>query len=161
MDTTSILNFIDAFTLKLIRALIRSPQRQETLHQFIKFGLIGVINTFIDFGIYFMLTRHTHFFGAHLLVANFISFTTGTTFSFFANRTWTFLREDKATINEAVRFYATTISGLLLSQGILFAFLNWFHVYDLIAKAFTTIFTIFWNFLLKKFFVFVPPKAEV
>jgi putative flippase GtrA len=162
---TTFLNYIDTLSIKVISFIVSSEQKRETLHQFVKFALIGVINTAVDFSIYFLLTRYTGFFNVktHQYTpygANIISFLIATTFSFYANRSWTFKREDKASLGEAARFYSTTVSGLALNSGLLYILVSLFHFNDLISKVFTTLVTIFWNFLFKKFFVFVPPKVE-
>jgi putative flippase GtrA len=154
-----ILKYIDELTVKLIALVVTSERTRESLHQFVKFALIGVVNTAVDFGIYYMLTRYTTFFDVATpmrYLANIISFLVATTFSFFANRLWTFGRKDKATVGEAARFYATTLSGLGLSTLLLFVLVSLIGIHDLVAKIFTTIVTIFWNFLLKKFYVFTP-----
>lgn len=153
---------IDGFIDRTIVALVPSQAWQQSLQQFVKFLIIGVANTTIDFGIYYYLTRHIVFFDVATpkkYLANVISFLVATTFSFFANRNWTFKREDRASLGEAARFYSTTVSGLGLNELLLFILIRSFHVYDLIAKVFATFVTIFWNFLFKKFFVFTPPKT--
>ncbi|MBX4198389.1 GtrA family protein [Candidatus Parcubacteria bacterium] len=159
----SLIRHIDAATLRLISFVTTSERTKESLHQFIKFAIIGVFNTFVDFAIYYTLTRHTAFFDVATsmkYVANAISFIIATTFSFFANRWWTFERKDKATIGEAARFYSTTLSGLVLNIILLAVLIRVFSIHDLIAKVFATIVTVFWNFLFKKFWVFNPNQVQ-
>ncbi len=158
-----IFRHIDTISFKMISWGVKSPARRESLHQFVKFALIGVVNTAVDFGIYTLLTRYTVAFDYHTArkyIANLISFLIATTFSFYANRSWTFRRTDKATLGEATRFYSTTVSGLFLNEILLLIMVRGFGIYDLIAKVFATFVTIFWNFLFKKFWVFTPTKAE-
>ena len=81
------------------------------------------MNTVIDFGIYYLLTRHTQLFDYRTpwkYAANSISFLTATTFSFWMNRTWTFRRGGRPTLAESLRFYATTLGGLLVNNSVLF-----------------------------------------
>ncbi len=153
------LKTIDAHILRIMRRFVTSPVKEETLHQFIKFSLIGTVNTLIDFLIWYGLTRGTAFFGEHILWASIISFCAGTTFGFFAHRTWTFLCTGKATIGEASKFFATTLSGLFLSQGLLYLLLTW-ETYDLVAKISAMVSVIVWNFSLKKSFVFAPKTIK-
>ncbi len=124
--------------------------------QGLKFCLVGAANTIIDFIIYYLLTRYTDFFGAHFLIANTISFCAGTTFGFFAHRTWTFSQKHKPTMVEATKFYATTICALGLSQVLLFYLVQWMGLHDLAAKVFITLFVGTCVFMVKKFFVFKP-----
>jgi putative flippase GtrA len=159
---TTLIKKFDEVVLGFIAVVVKTPQKQEALHQFVKFALIGVVNTAIDFGIYYMLTRHTALFDVstwHKYIANIISFCIATTFSFFANRVWTFGRKDKATVGEAARFYSTTLSGLVLNSLLLLLLVRVLGIYDLIAKVFSTFVTIFWNFFLKRFWVFTPEEV--
>jgi putative flippase GtrA len=149
----------DFHTEAFLSLFWKNKKTRDSVHQFIKFALIGFVNTFVDFGIYYLLTRHTSFFyytKPTKYLANCISFLTATTMSFFANRAWTFGRRDRATLNEASRFYATTLSGLLINNGILFLLNHYFFVNDLVSKVFSTIFSTVWNFTFKKLWVFVP-----
>jgi putative flippase GtrA len=150
---------IDDFLYSLISRFLHTDKSRQTGHEFVKFAILGVFNTMIDFGIYTLLTRHTAFFDYHKptkYLANAISFLIATTFSFYANRTWTFGRTDKPSMGEAARFYTTTLSGLLINSGVLFIGNQIFSINDLLAKVFSTIFSTIWNFTFKKFWVFVP-----
>ena len=135
----------------------RDEKKRTFAHQFMSFAIIGVGNTIIDFGIYTLLTRYTSVFSYHTsgkYFANVISFTIATTFSFYCNHTWTFRRTRRPPLAEIVMFYSTTMSGLVVNTGILFVLSSYFAVNDLIAKAFGTLFSMTWNFFLKKFWVF-------
>ena len=158
-----ILERLNRLISAMVGAVIRSPERRETAEQFMRFAIIGVANTCIDFGIYYLLTRHTSFFSAERptrYLANVISFCTATTWSFFANRTWTFGRTDRPTFGEAARFYATTISGLAINSGVLYVCSQVFAVNDLVSKVFSTVFSTVWNFAFKKLWVFVPETEK-
>ena len=157
--TAAFFNALDRGIEWFVALFIKNTARRQTVHEFIKFALIGIVNTFVDFGIYAYLTRHTSFFDYHKptkYLANSISFMVATTFSFFANRTWTFGRRDRATVGEAARFYTTTLTGLLINNGILFILNHFFKVNDLVSKVFSTVFSTTWNFIFKKFWVFIP-----
>ena len=126
--------------------------------QFIKFCAIGVINTTIDFGIYFFLTRFTGLTGTHIYVANAISFCAAATFSLFANKRFTFDRADKVTLNETIKFFATAISGFALGTLTLFMLVEHLGFHDLVAKVGATGVTVIWNFLISKFWVFTDEE---
>lgn len=155
----TLLKHFDAFTVKIISLVVKNPQKQRGLHQFVKFAILGVLNTIIDFSVYYILTRHTAYFHvdtAMKYVANILSFLVATTFSFFTNRTWTFEQTHKPTLGEAARFYSTTSTGIVLNSLLLLLLIKVFGIYDLVAKIFSTFVTIFWNFILKRFWVFAP-----
>ncbi|MCX6797949.1 MAG: GtrA family protein [Candidatus Falkowbacteria bacterium] len=125
--------------------------------QFVKFALIGVLNTLIDFCLYFLLTRYIPFFSyrsPNLYLANGLSFLSATTFSFFANRFWTFAITKKPSVTEAGRFYIITLSGLFINSLFLYIGIKILNINDLLAKAIATIFYVLWNFGFLRTWVF-------
>lgn len=152
-------NIIDNYFYRLSARFFKSSEKIEAGRQFLTFAVIGIGNTIIDFGIYYVLTRHTEFFNYHTdwrYAANSISFLIATTFSFWANRSWTFRRKGWPTPMEALRFYTTTLGGLLVNNFVLFIFSSFIGINDLISKIFSTIFSTVWNFTFKKLWVFTP-----
>ncbi len=150
-------NRLDGLFYRIATLLFKTPEKREGIRQFLTFAVIGGMNTVIDFGIYYLLTRHTQLFDYHTpwkYVANSISFLTATTFSFWMNRSWTFRRSGWPTVTEGLRFYTTTIGGLLVNNSILFFFNEFVGINDLISKVFSTLFSMIWNFFFKKFWVF-------
>lgn len=153
------LRAFDASLYKIAALFFRRTKNIETGRQFLTFAVIGVGNTIIDFGIYYLLTRYTIFFNYHTpgrYVANSISFLIATTFSFWMNRSWTFRRKDRPTLSESLRFYATTVGGLFVNNFFLFFLGDFIGINDLVAKAFSTVFSTIWNFVFKKLWVFTP-----
>ena len=66
--------------------LIRDRVSRLLGREVLRFALVGVANTGIDLGLYFLL----HIGGTPLLLANLISTSAGLSFSFVANRLFTF-----------------------------------------------------------------------
>ena len=84
--------------------------------QFIKFSFVGMLNTLIDFGIYYLLTRYA---GLYYIYANIISVFIAITNSYLLNRSWTFQSKSKIVGIEAVKFWIVSIVGLILNTLIL------------------------------------------
>jgi putative flippase GtrA len=61
--------------------------RRFRIVQFSFFAVVGAINTGVDAGLYWVLTRHA---GVEILLASTLSFVAGTVNSFLMNRTLTF-----------------------------------------------------------------------
>ena len=57
--------------------------------QFIKFSIVGLSNTFIDWGVFYYLISFS-FFGTHETLSKVLSFVVAGTNSFFWNSIWTF-----------------------------------------------------------------------
>lgn len=141
-----------------------------------KFGVVGVINTLIDFAIFNLLT--SKLFRIHKIPANICSTTIAMVFSFFANRQAVFTSGTGDPALQAILFFVTTGFGLyVLQNGILYLLLirwqwprrftgvslrviGWYsaNATDFMlkngAKALGTIVSLIWNFVLYKYVVF-------
>lgn len=122
----------------------------------LRFGLVGTVNTAIDFGVLFGLT----FMGVDKIVANYLSTSIAFVFSFFANRSYTF-RSKQALRKQIVPFLLITLAGLwILQPVILYATTPLFDgvfgesIGLLVAKILATVVTLIWNYALYAKFVF-------
>lgn len=125
--------------------------QSEIIRQFVKFCLVGVLNTLIDFGVYLFFSR---LIGLYFLLANFISVIVAMTFSFFLNKYWTFANREKKIKSQYLKFALVNLVYFLLYNLIFFSLVNYLHVYDLLAKVGAIIIGLFWNFLANKFWTF-------
>ncbi|MEL7609830.1 MAG: GtrA family protein [Bacillota bacterium] len=87
---------------------------KHTIFQFIKFNLVGLLNTAVDFAIYTLLTE---VFGVVYFVAKTLSYTAGVLNSFFFNSRWTFRGEGKGTGKQFMLFVAVNLVSLGVSLG--------------------------------------------
>jgi glycosyltransferase involved in cell wall biosynthesis len=129
--------------------------------QLVRFAAVGVANTLIDLGLYYVLTRTVPFFSVHMFVAKALSFLTGTVFSFFVNRIWTFKKQTPLKTAELIRFYLSVGVALLINLLSLSFFTKVLHLYDLIGVIGATVVTFVWNFIASKLWVYaesVPIK---
>ncbi len=76
----------------------------------LKFGLVGILNTLIDFLVFNLLLL----LGGSPVLAKGISYTAGTVNSFFCNKKWTFQSTQK---KRFVPFLLWNLAVLLLSIG--------------------------------------------
>lgn len=127
--------------------------------QFMRFAVIGVLNTAIDWSLYFSLTRFSDFWLEHKLLANAIAFTCAATFSYIFNRRWTFRSVDNRVFRQAMIFLMVSVMGLLINEGILHLSLSVFFVGDIIGKFVATIFSTLWNFIANKTITFRDHKT--
>jgi len=122
--------------------------------RFLRFAMVGVVNTSIDFGIYAALNLLLHF---HPLLANTISYSCGVVTSFIGNRDFTFPRPvspmDASWIRFAA-FYGANTAGLLLASVSILIFDIWFG--PIIAKAFSMPLTMTFNFLMARRILSAP-----
>jgi len=122
------------------------------ISQIIKFSLVGIINTLLDAGIYFILTDWLGF-GALPILAKGIAYSIGMGNSFILNRFWTF---DSAVINGSAVgiFVLSQIAALGINAGTMALGLDLLQLPELVALVFATVVTFSWNFVINKWVVF-------
>jgi putative flippase GtrA len=117
------------------------------LKQLIRFCLVGLANTAIDFTIYISLTRVWDFGARWYLVANLIAFVLANIFSFIINKSWTFENlEYRNYYLQYLRFFIVSIGSLIIVEAILFFFVDILQVYDLWGKVVGIVLSLIWSF---------------
>lgn len=125
--------------------------------QFLKFSLVGGINTLIDFGIYTGLTRVFYFWHSHFLWANILAYCLATVNSFVLNKFWTFNNKDPQYLRQYGKLFLTSLGALVINELILYFFVQ-LGMQDLLAKIMGTLICLLWNFMLNKFWTFKVAK---
>lgn len=127
-----------------------------SIRRFVKFGIVGVSGTLIDFSITWLCRD---IFGFPDLIANAIGFVVAATTNYILNRIWTWHSTEKNVGIEYLKFFAVSVIGLLLNTLILFL-LKGFDLFDSpdlnfwSAKVGATLIVMLWNFFANNFFTF-------
>lgn len=125
----------------------------------LRFGLVGVVNTGIDLGLYVLL----HSVGTPLLLANLVSTTAGLTFSFVANRLFTFsARPSGSAGRQLLLFVVCTGIGLWVIQPLVLIGMDrllagvgaWGDLRTLLGKLVAIAFGMVWNWTVYNRIVF-------
>ena len=146
------------------------------LKKFVKFGLIGVLNTLVDFGVFYVMDRWVIREGPTLAllgmtvaagpyISNAVAYVVANVHSFVWNKLWTFEKRDRVTKGEALRYLATSAGYVLISTASLAVCIRILSLpllaplvpqgwTNLLAKLPTACVTIFYNYLMNKFWVF-------
>lgn len=126
----------------------------------LRFILVGIANTAIDFIVLLSLTAG----GLPLVLSNILSTSVALTFSFFANRTFTFGSTGKKR-SQAVRFLLVTLVGLWVLQPIVLVLavpalegMLSREASIVVAKLIATVVSMVWNYLLYDSLVFRKPQ---
>lgn len=91
---------------------------KEKMGTLLRFCTVGVGNTLIDFIVFFVLTGlHVHY-----LWAQGCSYLAGMINSYIWNRNWTFKAEEKANIQELLRFLTINLAAYVATLLFLYLF---------------------------------------
>ena len=140
--------------------------------QITRFGVVGIINTGIDFAIFNVLIYTTGTYsGSWLLVFNTVSFGIAVINSYFLNKYWAFGTGGSVQTTEVFRFLTISLIGLALNTLIVYILGTFFilsfrlsasapftelaaGLWDNLAKLAATAVSLVWNFIGYKLFVF-------
>ncbi len=132
----------------------------RTLFQFIKFGLVGFSNTLISYLTYVCLT----YIGLPYIIANIIAFVVSVLNSFFWSSSFVFKKSNDEYRNPFFTLIKTFLSyagtGLILSNILLFVFVEKLNISKYVAPLFSLIITIPINFLINKYWAYKTYKQE-
>lgn len=132
--------------------------------QVARFSAVGILNTAIDFGILNILSLTTGI--THGLIiggVNTPGFVVAVINSYFLNKLWVFKGGDRDhLLYDFPKFLAVTLVGLAINSGIVIVGTTYISplmgaspsVWLNIVKFFATFFSLLWNFLGFKYFVF-------
>lgn len=134
------------------------------LSQFIKFAIVGVINTFVDFLVLNFLMWLTKIYsGWSIILLNSISFTCAVINSYFLNKHWTFAEaKDNKKSLQFIRFFLVSVGGILINNGIVYFGTTFVkpifnfspHLWANGVKVTAVLASLIWNFVGYKIWVF-------
>lgn len=126
----------------------------------VRFAVVGVVNTIIDFGIFLSLSTG----GVQPVLANYASTTVALGFSFFANKKYTFKTTSQNIRKEVALFLIFTLIGLWVLQPIVIlmthkvSYVSPFFVPEWAvlvgSKVLATFVTLVWNYVTYSRYVF-------
>lgn len=159
---------------------------KELIIRFFKFGVVGGIGTFIDFGVVALLM---YMFGLQdylsqsietivddgmdnvvwvVLFVNFVGFVVAATSNYFFNRVWTFNSDNPDVSSEYTRFFIVSVIGLAINLWVIYicnTYTDWgFTIGEIkvtnfwVAKTVATAVVMFWNFFANNYFTFGKRK---
>lgn len=128
----------------------------NNLIMFIKFSCVGVLNTLIDYGVFFVMCD---IFGINIYISNVCGYVLSATNSYFMNSMFVY-KDKKFGFKKYVAFLAGNVSVLLLST-IFIAVLSKNIEVKTIAKLISAPFTILLNFCFQRFILFKKSADKI
>ncbi len=128
------------------------------IKQFLKFGIVGAVGTFIDFA---LLNLFHQFFGWWLYLSATLSFLAAVINNYLFNKYWTFknFSGNKGADRQFAQFVLVSIVGLLINLGVMSLLVEKWGIWYNWAKAVATLVVLFWNFWANRFWTFRPTKS--
>ena len=153
-------------------------KEKQSFIQLIRFGMVGVFNTAVDYGVFYMLIAFVHL---HKGFAQVIATGIAMCGSFLINRYWTFRKTGRSTAGEVVRFVLTNAVSMLTAIAFTYLFYDILHAERvangvltvagisymlegnmavMFCKMLSTVFSLAVNFIGNKFWVFRAGEEE-
>ena len=119
--------------------------------QFAKFGIVGVIAFFIDYGTMLILTE---LFGVDYLISTTVGFVVALVFNYFASMRFVFERRDGMSRKKEFAIFAIlSVIGLGFNDLLMFASVDLMNIDYRIAKIVVTAAVSVYNFITRKIFL--------
>lgn len=125
--------------------------------QFIKFGLVGVLNTALHYTVFYILYS---FVGLNYLLASAIGYAAGLINSYILNRNWTFKSHDIDRKREFARFAWVNLLSLGVNLAALKAFVAWGGLQPEVAQVLAILFSLVANFVGNRFWTFSSARSR-
>ncbi|MEN8078673.1 GtrA family protein [Clostridioides difficile] len=122
----------------------------DDIFRFIKFGLVGVLNTLINWILFILLNN----FGIYYIISNVIAYSISTLNSYLWNSKWVFKYSGDNVKETSVKFIVLNIIGLTLNTIILYLLVDIVGLNKLIALVITTGIVMILNYFINKLWVF-------
>lgn len=122
----------------------------DDLFRFIKFGLVGILNTLINWILFIILNR----LGSYYIISNIIAYSISTLNSYLWNSKWVFKYSGDSLKETSLKFIILNIIGLTLNTIILYLLVDIVGLRKLIALIITTGIVMILNYFINKIWVF-------
>ncbi|HCS93869.1 MAG TPA: GtrA family protein [Bavariicoccus seileri] len=123
---------------------------KKLIEQLMKFGVVGVIASLIDFGVLYVLTEYL---GINYLVSSTISFLASVIFNYILSVKWVFVTAKTNKTKELLLFTILSAVGLVINNLLMWVFVEKAGVYYMLAKVIATVVVMLYNFISRKILI--------
>jgi putative flippase GtrA len=125
-------------------------KKRDTLIQFMKFNIVGVINTAIITSVYFFLI----YMGTGYRIALTADYTCGALLSFLLNKKITFNNKEPIGLEVIVKMILSYCAVFLFNMTLLMLLINDLHMNEYLAQLISIMVIVVISFMFQKFIVF-------
>ena len=141
--------------------MLKKIQKKDLINlikQFIKFGIVGAINTILS---YLITNINYYLFNLHPQISNIIAFIITVFISFMLNSKYVFKPENQNFWKSLIKVYASySITGLFLTGILIYIEEELLGIPHYLATLMNLIITIPINFILNKFWTYKDNKTK-
>ena len=123
---------------------------KKLIIQLIKFGIVGIVATIVDFAVLMLLKEKLHM---DVLLASAVSFLVSVIVNYILSMLFVFKGRESGKVKEFLVFVALSIGGLLLNECIMWIGTEIMMLYYIWVKVFACIFVPIYNFITRKIFL--------
>ncbi|MCD2502889.1 GtrA family protein [Clostridium sp. NSJ-145] len=116
----------------------------------IKFGSVGVMNTLINWIIFFVLNK----IGIYYMIANIIAYSIATVNSYFWNSIWVFKYNNSSKLKSSIKFILLNLWGGSINTGLLYLLVDKLSIDKMISLVIVTGIVMIINYIVNKLWVF-------
>ncbi len=124
---------------------------KNSFYQLCKYCVAGGVGAFIDFGLFAAIIALTLL---NYLLANVISFATGTIVVYYIQKNWTFQYQSNRNVFVFGKFVSVVIITFILNNLILIICVSFLQMGPIVSKIIQIIISFFWGYTINKKFVF-------
>ena len=133
--------------------MIAMSKYYKLLKQFIKFGIVGVINTVSSWAFYYPLI----FINVEYKIATTIAYILSSIIGYVLNNGWVF-KKNVYDSNSVLRYYIVYGSSFFLNIGCMYLWVDVLHLSTYIAPILTLFITVPYNFIFSRLWVFTKKE---
>ena len=152
----------EKIVLSVLRVILRlfgkklTEEQEQSFMQFVKFCLVGVSNTAISLGVYYIFV----IINPRLyIIGHAVGFIVSVLNSYFWNSKFVFKKEDERA-KTIVKTFVAYSTNLIIGTVLLYLFVKVLNISEFIAPLLNLIITIPLNYVLNKFWVMKRGKDE-
>ena len=134
----------------MINSLKENLCSSKVIREFIRFSLVGLLNTVVSYLSYVLLIE----LSVNYQASNVISYIIGMITSYLLNKSWTFKVKERSKIRIIIKFMIVNLLALLVSLSIVILMVEKFDINIYIGQLFAITGSLAINFSGQKFWVF-------
>ncbi|MEY8234872.1 GtrA family protein [Lachnospiraceae bacterium 66-29] len=126
-------------------------EKKRLIIQIFRFGIVGGTAFLLDYSILYCLTE---FVDINYLLSGMMSFSISVIYNYVLSKTWVFkTKKNNRKMTEFIIFIILSVVGLGINQIIMCIGVEFFNVYYMFVKVFSTCIVMIYNFITRKLFL--------